>query len=947
MVAVMFGLNAIGQSGNVAKLEYEFLSSSSYIVHLDMVRNCAEDSLSPTQSLIFRNPGSGNVVTTSASLQSVTPISFYCSSALPGCQSANTSNQGLGRELIRYSDTISLSTGSVANLLGSDCKLEVWALGNRDSSNTAQLNSAVYTAWNTCLETASSPTTGHTLPGTIYEDRPLRYAPSISKANPSDSLTISLVSALDSIESNANYLSGFGSNQPFTPFCIPNTSCTPKPSSNPPEGVYFDARQGYFVAMPTVTGQVASLVYRYSWYRKINNSMQWIGTVHHESEFQIIKGGGNTPEIRVDNQDQLFHQKQFLMGKEGCFDVSVSDLDNNNNGSDTNQLFLTNSIANSSFRWLDSSAKSKVGRFCFIPDSTQLNEPIIANFKVVDDHCAIPEQASINVVLRSDSLQIRGKVREIIRCQEVSLAFDYTTSEFLPLNYQWNVDGLPAGSSDSIAFTASSTGSIPYTLTVTSLLSADTLVISDSVTVSTIFEASLEVKPANCSGDTVAIKPNISGGSSPYSSKWNGVESDSFTWVVNGDTSLVLEVSDDQGCSVTLHDTLRESTADIDLNGPDETCQNGMIFELTGTPVAGSWGVTGNVLVVEPDTLDAGLNQLPFKYVDSLGCVFVEVFDLNVLESPEVPIDSISLCRGEIQTLPTQDNGEWTGTGVISNTFYSDALDPGNHKIRYRATRANGCSIDDSVRVRVKAIPVVNMDPIAPLCKNSMPLVVRFEPKAAALSGLNVTDSTFTPGFELPDTVSLRVDFTAENGCFGSDSTLVVFKATPQAQFEGDPLWGDFPLTVAFNNLSDGGGTWYWDFGDPGSGASNFSNQRHPNHTYAFKGTYDVTLAATDPFSGCSDTLVIEGMIKATSDIENISEQAMSVYPIPFHEVLKINVVQSGNIQVIQPNGQLHLSTYLEAGIHSLSTSSWPSGIYWIQYRDQHRVYTVKVIKVD
>lgn len=48
--------------------------------------------------------------------------------------------------------------------------------------------------------------------------------------------------------------------------------------------------------------------------------------------------------------------------------------------------------------------------------------------------------------------------------------------------------------------------------------------------------------------------------------------------------------------------------------------------------------------------------------------------------------------------------------------------------------------------------------------------------------------------------------------------------------------------TIPFSNLSGGGGTYTWDFGD-GNGSTDVS----PTHSYALPGTYTVTLTATNP----------------------------------------------------------------------------------------------------
>ena len=66
----------------------------------------------------------------------------------------------------------------------------------------------------------------------------------------------------------------------------------------------------------------------------------------------------------------------------------------------------------------------------------------------------------------------------------------------------------------------------------------------------------------------------------------------------------------------------------------------------------------------------------------------------------------------------------------------------------------------------------------------------------------------------------------------------------PQAEFSATPLSGPRPLTVTFSNQTADRAaavTYLWDFGD-GTGASTLTN---PEHVYAERGAYDVTLTAS------------------------------------------------------------------------------------------------------
>lgn len=63
------------------------------------------------------------------------------------------------------------------------------------------------------------------------------------------------------------------------------------------------------------------------------------------------------------------------------------------------------------------------------------------------------------------------------------------------------------------------------------------------------------------------------------------------------------------------------------------------------------------------------------------------------------------------------------------------------------------------------------------------------------------------------------------------------------------------PLVVKFNNLSVGGETYFWDFGDGST-----SEQANPTHVYSKVGQFDVTLIGFNDV-GCRDTITYENLI--------------------------------------------------------------------------------------
>ncbi|MNK05609.1 Calx-beta domain protein [compost metagenome] len=99
-------------------------------------------------------------------------------------------------------------------------------------------------------------------------------------------------------------------------------------------------------------------------------------------------------------------------------------------------------------------------------------------------------------------------------------------------------------------------------------------------------------------------------------------------------------------------------------------------------------------------------------------------------------------------------------------------------------------------------------------------------------------------------TTSYTVSVSDECQTFTVEGTTKVTVIEPVANFviSSKTLFEDLPIT--FQNLTAGGETYYWEFGDGQN-----STLVHPNNTYDVPGTYYVTLIATN-YLGCKDTIV-------------------------------------------------------------------------------------------
>ena len=96
--------------------------------------------------------------------------------------------------------------------------------------------------------------------------------------------------------------------------------------------------------------------------------------------------------------------------------------------------------------------------------------------------------------------------------------------------------------------------------------------------------------------------------------------------------------------------------------------------------------------------------------------------------------------------------------------------------------------------------------------------------------------------FPAPGTYNVKLVLTDTNYCNGPDSIPITMRiaSNVKAAFETDPD-GCAPHLAAFNNISDAGQSFYWDFGDGGT-----SSEFAPKHLYTAAGTYTIKLKVVD-----------------------------------------------------------------------------------------------------
>ncbi len=253
---------------------------------------------------------------------------------------------------------------------------------------------------------------------------------------------------------------------------------------------------------------------------------------------------------------------------------------------------------------------------------------------------------------------------------------------------------------------------------------------------------------------------------------------------------------------------------------------------------------------------DACLHQT----VTATATVTVPVYQpLTLVTTPDIT----EICPYVPKQLTVQANGgagnyvySWhLANGTVLGTNDTLNVKPSTSTMYYiEVTDQCGVSTIDSVMYTITSPPLLlTMSPNQLICPgDTVPISV------TATGGygqyfynwLHSGETTAQVFVHPYTTTSYTVSVSDECQTFTVEGTTTVNVTVPVADFaiSSNVLFEDLPIT--FQNLTIGGNTYYWEFGD-----GQHSTLVHPNNTYDVPGTYYVTLIATNAI-GCKDTVV-------------------------------------------------------------------------------------------
>ncbi|MBK9013691.1 MAG: hypothetical protein IPM82_06165 [Saprospiraceae bacterium] len=218
-----------------------------------------------------------------------------------------------------------------------------------------------------------------------------------------------------------------------------------------------------------------------------------------------------------------------------------------------------------------------------------------------------------------------------------------------------------------------------------------------------------------CVGDDITITANVTGGTAPYTYAWsNGITTQSFTVAAPYNQTLVLNVTDDDGCTALATIHVKVNVWYVDINyAASPTCEGDTLAliasttaEIPGTTYTWSTGETGFMIFVT----SSGTYSVSMTH-PNVNCTAEATVTVTIGTAP-APNPQIAgpatICPGQSATLTV------TG-GPFSSYFWSDGstdptltiTDPGNYSVN--VTNTEGCTGMDFIEVQASGTtPILN-----------------------------------------------------------------------------------------------------------------------------------------------------------------------------------------------------------------------------------------------
>jgi hypothetical protein len=179
-----------------------------------------------------------------------------------------------------------------------------------------------------------------------------------------------------------------------------------------------------------------------------------------------------------------------------------------------------------------------------------------------------------------------------------------------------------------------------------------------------------------------------------------------FNPAITGPGTHTITVETTEGCC-TMYNEIEVTVLPIpEINAVDNLCVSSSPVILTANPAGGIWsgiGITNpSAGTFDPSVAGVGFHTITYHYSNS-GATCINEIVIEVLDQvSSIIIDDVSAICGienpaslALNALPS--GGDWTGAGIINNTFYPNLAGYGSHVLTYTLAGNTNCEISNNI----------------------------------------------------------------------------------------------------------------------------------------------------------------------------------------------------------------------------------------------------------
>lgn len=449
-----------------------------------------------------------------------------------------------------------------------------------------------------------------------------------------------------------------------------------------------------------------------------------------------------------------------------------------------------------------------------------------------------------------------------------------------------------------------------------------------------------------CLGDSILLTAS---GASTYSwSPSTGLSSTSGGSVFafpNSGRTYTLTGTNGSGCQAqsTITITVNPNPV-VSFTSPAAICENAIPVTLTGgSPAGGVYsgtGVSGNVF--DPAISGAGSFAIQYTYSDINGCTASVQSGITVNSLPTITFSIINfVCENSapfVLTNASPAGGNYSGPGVVSNSFDPSLAGAGTFQLQYDYTDINGCSNSAQSSITVNPVPVISFSGLTTTCENSLPFALNnASPSGGSYNGTGVSSGIFDPGTGAGSYL-ITYEYTNSSGCTAVDDFNITVNPIPVISLGPDTM------ICSDNSISLDAGpgfvSYQWSTGSTSQAISIDSSG-------VGIGTVDVFVTVSDANScSNSDSLNITFDLCAGIGTTADNFSGVSVFPNPFDQSFNLVSEKTVSYFIYDVAGQLLEYNRSFSGEKDLGENYAP-GVYFVEVIQKADKKVFRMMKVD